>query len=106
MPSLRAGGEDQGFGEVDVAAVAGQSERPPRKIELDDEIGNNVGTDMGSLFFHLLHQPGALDDVGKSRIVFDIGGDGELAAGLDALNQNRLKHRTRGIDRRGVTGGA
>src|ERR1700723_4646004 len=29
---LRAGGENDGFGEIDVAAVAGQPERPLRKI--------------------------------------------------------------------------
>jgi hypothetical protein len=59
---------------------------------------------MGGLLFHLLHQPGALDDVGKTRIVFHVGGDGHLAAGLDALDQHGFKHRARRVDRRGVTG--
>ncbi len=59
---------------------------------------------MGGLLLHLLHQPGALDDVGEARIILDIGGDGELAAGLDALNQHRLQHRAGGVDRGGVTG--
>jgi len=61
---------------------------------------------MGGLLFHLLHQPRALDDVGKARIIFHVRGDGELAAGLDALDQHRLKHRPRGVDRRGVAGRA
>ncbi len=54
---------------------------------------------MIGLLLHLLHQPGALDDVGEARIVLDIGGDGELAARLDALDQHRLEHGARGIDR-------
>jgi hypothetical protein len=103
---LRAGRQNDGFGEVDVAAVAGQAERPLRELGLDDEIGDDFGADMGGLLLHLLHQPRALDHVGKTRIVFDVGGDGELAAGLDALDQDRFEHRAGGIDRGGVTGRA
>src|SRR4051812_23675157 len=57
---------------------------------------------MCRLLLHLLHQPGALDHIGKARVVFDVGGDGELPARLDALDQNRLQHRPRGIDRGSV----
>ena len=103
---LRAGGEDHGFRQIDVAAIAGQAERPLRQFELVDEIGDDLGADMRRLLLHLLHQPGALDDVGEARIVFHVGGDGELSAGLDALDQYRLQHRARRVDRRGVTGGA
>src|SRR5258706_12061303 len=60
---------------------------------------------MGGLLFHLLHQPRAMNDVGKTRIIFHVGGDGELAAGLDALNQHGFKHRPRRVDRGGVTCG-
>ena len=103
---LRAGGEDHGFRQIDVAAVAGQAERPLRQFELVDEIGDDLGADMRRLLLHLLHQPGALDDVGEAGIVFHVGGDGELAAGLDALDQYGFEHRARRVDRRGVTGGA
>ena len=58
------------------------------------------------LGLHLLHQPGALDDVGKARIVFDIGRDGQLAAGLDALDHQRLQHGARGIDGGRISGRA
>ena len=61
---------------------------------------------MGGLLLHLLHQPRALDDIGKARIIFDVGGDGELAARLDALDQHGFKHRPRGIDRSGIAGRA
>ena len=100
---LGAGGEDHRLGEIDIARIAGQPERLLREFEPGDEVGDDLGADMGGLLFHLLHQPRALDDVGKSRIVFHVGGDGELTAGLDALNQHGFEHRARRIDRRGVT---
>src|SRR5262249_39137673 len=55
------------------------------------------------LLLHLLHQPGALDDIGKARVIFDVGGDGELAARLDALDQDRLQHGAGSIDRRRIS---
>jgi hypothetical protein len=61
---------------------------------------------MFGLGLHLLHQPGALDDVGEARIVFHVGGDGQLAAGLDALDQHRVEQGARGVDGGGVAGGA
>ena len=69
------------------------------QFQFGHEIGDHFGADMGGLLLHLLHQPGALDDVGKAWIVFHVGSDGELAAGLDALDQHRFQHRTRGVDR-------
>ncbi len=53
---------------------------------------------MLGLHLHLLHQPGTLDGFGEAGIVLDLGGDGELAAGLNAANQHRLEHRAGGID--------
>ena len=55
---------------------------------------------------HLLHQPGALDHVGEAGIVLDVGGDGHLAAGLDALDEQRLQHGARGIDAGRIAGRA
>jgi hypothetical protein len=99
---LGAGREHERVGEVDVAGIAFEPERPPRKLHLGDMVGDEARADMGSLFRHLLHQPGTLDDVGKARIVLDVGGDGELAAGFDALDEDGVKHGARRIDRRGV----
>jgi hypothetical protein len=36
---------------------------------------------MLGLRLHLLHQPRALDRCREARVIFDVGGDGELAAG-------------------------
>jgi hypothetical protein len=77
-------------------------ERSPAEIDGIDVIGDEPGAHVGRLLLHLLHQPGALDDIGKARIVLDIGGDRELAARLDSLNQDRLQHGARGIDGGGI----
>jgi hypothetical protein len=58
---------------------------------------------MSRLRAHLFHQPGTLDDVGKTGIVLDVGRDRHLAAGLQALDQNRLGIGARGVDRSRVT---
>ena len=69
-------------------------------------IGDDLGADVLGLLLHLLHQPRALDDLGEARVVLDVGGDGELAAGLDALDQDRIQHGAGGIDRGRVAGGS
>ena len=61
---------------------------------------------MLGLLLHLLHQPGALDDVGEAGVVLHVGGDGELPAGLDALDQDRLEHGAGRIDRGRIAGRA
>src|SRR5208337_4212711 len=65
----------------------------------------DAGADMQRLRAHLLHEPRPLDSLGKAGIIFDIGGDRELAAGLNSLDQYRLQHSARCIDRRGVARG-
>jgi hypothetical protein len=49
-------------------------------------------------FLHLLHQPGALDDVRETGIILDVGGDGELAARLHALDDDRSEAGAGRID--------
>ena len=61
---------------------------------------------MLGLRLHLLHEPRTLDGFREARIILDLGGDGELTAGLDARDHHRLQHRARGIDRRRGAGGA
>ena len=103
---LRAGGEDQRLGDIDLAGIAFDAERPPRQIDLVDVVGDHLGADMGGLLLHLLHEPRPLDHVGEARIVLDVGGGGELAAGLNALDHNGIEHGTRRIDRRRIAGRA
>src|ERR1700737_2078732 len=98
---LRAGGHDYTFCEINVARIADQFEWPPTELDLRYVVVNDLGADVLGLGLHLLHQPGALDNAGEAGIVLDIGGDGELAAGLGPLDNDRLQHRSRRIDRRG-----
>src|SRR5689334_12107031 len=65
-------------------------------------VGNDAGADVLGLRLHLFHQPRPLNYFCEARVILDIRGDGELAAGLYALNQDWLKHGTRGVDGCGV----
>jgi hypothetical protein len=103
---LRAGGEDDGVRHIDVAGIADEAERTLAELELGHQIGDDLGADMGRLLLHLLHQPGALDHVGEAGIVLDVGGDGELSAGLNPLDQDRIEHRACRIDGGGVSRGS
>ena len=75
-------------------------------VDFGHEVVDDLGADMLRLLEHLFHQPRTLDRIGKARIVFDIGGDHQLAALFKAGDQNRLQHGARGIDRGRVAGGA
>ena len=99
---LRAGRQNQRLGEIDIAGIAVEPKRPARQIDFAHMVGDEPGADMSGLLLHLLHEPGALDHVGIAGIIFDVGGDGELAAGRHALDQDRIKHRAGGIDSRRV----
>ena len=67
-------------------------------------VHDHLGADVLGLGLHLLHQPGALDDLGEARIVLDVGGDRHLPAGLAALDDDRLEHCTGRIDGGRVAG--
>ena len=58
------------------------------------------------LLLHVLDELGALDAFGPAGKVFDQGGDGELAAGLVALEDERLEVGARGVDGGGEAGAA
>ena len=52
-----------------------------------------------------VHHLGTLDAVLEAGIVLDLGGDGELAAGLMALDQQRGEIGARRVERGGEAGG-
>src|SRR5690606_34031478 len=92
-------------GGVGVAAVAGQHEGPAVEIDGDDDVVDDLRADMLGLRLHLLHEPGALDNVGEAGIILDIGGDGQLTTGLQALDHHRLQHGAGRIDSSRIAGG-
>jgi hypothetical protein len=97
---LRTGGDHQHVADVLVAAVADRAERRAvGEVDLDDRVPHGARADVLGLGLHLLHQPRALDHVAEARVVLDVGGDGQLAAGLDALDHDRRHPRARAVDR-------
>jgi hypothetical protein len=103
---LRAGADDEGFAQIDIAGITNGAERAAAEVDLGDGVGDELGADMAGLALHLLHQPGTLDHVGEAGIILDIGRDGHLAAGGHALDQDRLQAGARGIDGGGIAGRA
>src|SRR3546814_1748476 len=61
---------------------------------------------MLGLSLHFLHQPRALDDVTEAGIIFDIGRDGKLHAGLQSLHDDGRQPGARAIDGGGKPGRA
>ena len=61
---------------------------------------------MFGLCLHLVHEPRTLDRRGKAWIILDVRRDHQLAARLEARDQNRLQHGARGVDRGGIAGGS
>src|SRR6202011_909352 len=102
---LGAGCKDQGVGEIDVAGIALDPEWPAGNVDLDGVIGDEASPDVGRLLFHLLHEPGPLDYVGKTGVVLDVRRDGQLAAWLNSTNHDRLEHCAGRIDRSSIAGG-
>ena len=102
----RARGDNESLGHVARAGIAHERERPPREIDRVDRVLHQLGADMFGLRLHLLHEPGALDRFCEARIILDFGGDGELAARLDAGDHDGLQHCARRIDRGRGAGGA
>src|SRR5258706_469518 len=58
------------------------------------------------LLAHQVHQLRSQDALGEAGIVFDVGGDGELPAGLQSFQDQRGEIGAGEIDRRGAAGGA
>ena len=66
----------------------------------------DLGAEARGLLLHVVDELGALDAVGPAGEVFDQRGDGELAAGLVAFEDERLEVGARGVDGGGQPGAA
>jgi hypothetical protein len=67
-------------------------------ISCPSSVQSLKGAEASGLLLELLHQLRALYAFGEARIVLDLGGDGELAAGLRAVDDEGLQVRAGGID--------
>ena len=70
-----------------------------REVDLVDVGGDELGAEALGLLAELRHEIGTDDAVGEARVVLDVGRQHELAAGLDALDDERLQVGARGVDR-------
>src|SRR5690348_5496621 len=100
-----ARGDDQGFGFVGILARR-YFEGTAREIHFADSSGFEFRTEALSLLSHILNELRSHDAIGKAGVVFDVRGEGELAALFVAVNHKRLEVGARGVDRRGEPGAA
>ncbi|CRO09859.1 DNA segregation ATPase FtsK/SpoIIIE [Pseudomonas aeruginosa] len=98
------GGDDQCVAGVG-AIVAAQGERLAGQVHGMNVVEDDLGLEALGVLLHPLHQCRAGQAVGIARPVVDLGGGGQLAAGLHAGDQQRLEVGARGVDSRAVTGG-
>ncbi|MCY1409536.1 hypothetical protein D9M71_248870 [compost metagenome] len=96
-----AGGDDQGVAAVG-AAVTLEDERLLLQLGGVDVVVDNLGVEALGVLLHPLHQRRAGQAFHVARPVVHFGGGGELAAGLDAGDDDRLEVGARGIDGCGV----
>src|SRR5690606_17212107 len=76
------------------------------KIDLADPIIADLCAEALGLFAELLHQGGTHDPFREAGVVLNVGGYGELAARLGAVDDKGFKLRTRGIYGGGQARGA
>ena len=86
--------------------VGPDAERALREVHLLDQRVVDLGAEARHLRTEMLHELRSLDSLGETGVVLDLGGDRELAAGLQAREQHRLQVGARGVERSGVTGWA
>ncbi len=56
-----------------------------REVDPGDVRGHETSSETLGLLAEVIHQLGAENSIGKSRVVLDVGGDHQLTPGLDAL---------------------
>ena len=72
-----------------------------REVDLVDVGGDELGAEALGLLAELRHELGAEDPVGEAGVVLDVGGEHQLAAGADALDDERVQVGAGGVDRGG-----
>ena len=100
---MRARRDDHRVGDIGVPTIARADEGPLGKIHLADDVKNHAGARMLCLRLHLVHQRGS-EDRGLAGPVFDVAGDGQLTAGLEALDHDGREIGAGGIDRSRIAG--
>src|SRR6266478_1730937 len=104
-PSHCAAGNDQAIG-VHLMLAHVQGKWTCAQVGAGDMAKLILGAKPLRLLAHVLNEFGPLDSLGKTRKVFDQRGDGKLAPGLVALDDQRFQVGTRSVQRGSVSGAA
>ncbi len=97
--------DDQRIAGVD-AAVTAQGERALLQLGCMNVIEDDLGVEALGVFLHAHHQIRAGQAFNVARPVVDLGGGGQLAAGLDAGDHQWLQVGAGSVYRSGITGRA
>ena len=87
-------------------AARPQPERPLGEVDAVDVDVDDLGPEALRLGAERGHQVGALDAVGEARVVLDVAGEHQLAAGRRTGEHDRLEVGPRRVDRGGQPGRA
>src|SRR5579864_3133181 len=98
-----AAGDDQSLG-MHLMLADMQRERAMAEVDAGEMPHAVFRAEALRLLAHVLDQLRAKDTVGESGKILDQGGEGELAAGLVAFNNQRLQVGARGVESGGVSG--
>src|SRR6266545_1519791 len=93
-----ARGHHHRVGRVELVVLP-HMEGPPREIDAGHVAEQVARPEALRLLLHLLHELRPEDALGEPGVVLDIARDGELAAGLKALEQERREVRAGGVER-------
>src|SRR4051812_27554044 len=102
----RARSDYQSLGLYLVPLFSPEREGARGEVYFVDEGDEEVRAEALRLLLELLHEFRALNAVGEAGVIFDLCGDGELAAGLRAVYDERVEFGARGVYGRGQAGGA
>ena len=102
---LRPHREDHGLGPVGVLADLDGVDAAVGQLDLGGVVGDEAGAEALGLGAELVHHLRPHDALGVARVVLDVGGVLELAAPLEALDDQGLELGAGGVERRRVAGG-
>jgi hypothetical protein len=100
-----AGGHDHRMG-TELLVTGPDPERRRGEIDLGGCLVEHLRVEAGGLLLHELHELRAQDPFGEAGVVLHLGGQHQLAPGLQPLEHQWLEVRPGGVERRGETRGA
>ena len=101
LSGARAGRDDDGVRAMLVVADV-DAERPLGEVDARDVVGDELGAEALGLAAEVGHHRRPHDAVGVARVVLDVARDHQLAAPVEALDDERAQVGARGVESGGV----